>query len=89
MIPITPTPPTIRPTLERATITVNSTPVSWFHRSITWSCVTRAKLDSWPGLSPRSSRSRASTASSAVSRGTPGFGRTAKPISRSQMSRSL
>ena len=28
MIPITPTPPTIRPTLERATITVKSTPVS-------------------------------------------------------------
>jgi len=63
MMATTPTPPTISPMDESTSIARKNMPVTWFHESSSLSCVTIEKLFSWPGLSPRSERSVATTSS--------------------------
>ncbi len=63
MMFITPTPPTINPTLETANMKMKMPPVSWFHRSCIWSVVMREKLSDWLDFTWRRRRSTSRTSS--------------------------
>ena len=80
MIATTPTPPTIRAIDESTSITRKNIPVTLFQESSSLSCVTMEKLFSWPGLSPRSERSVATTSSIDCCWVYPGAGPTASRI---------
>ena len=71
MIPMTPTPPTMRPTEERASMTMKNTPVSWLKRSTSWSERRMAKLFSSVGPRPRRVLRRLMTWSLTSATGTP------------------
>src|SRR5205809_2353851 len=54
---ITPTPPTIKPTLDTANMKINTAPVTWFHTSERESWVNTAKLSGLSGGTLRRRRS--------------------------------
>ena len=80
MMATTPTPPTIKPMLDKTIMARKNIPVTWFQLSSNLSCVTIEKLFSCPGLSPRIARRVATTSSIALCCGTSGAGPTANRI---------